>query len=53
MHNYKYLHPLISFISKNLYFTYIQLIMYIIIIMKYIHHLMNESKLLIFIYNSD
>jgi len=37
-------------ISKNLHFKYIQLMMYMIFIIDHIHHLMNESKMLIFAY---
>jgi len=45
-------HP-VTIISKNLHFRFIQLMMYIVFIIDQIHHLMNESKILIFAYNSD
>jgi len=47
------IHPMVTIISKNPHFTFIQLMMYIVFIINYIHHLMNESKMLIFVYNSD
>lgn len=41
------------YISKNLYFRFIQLIIYIVFIIDHIYNLVNECKMLIFIYNSD
>jgi len=43
------IHPPIIIISKKLHFSSIQLMMYMIFIIDYIHHLMNESKILIFV----
>jgi len=48
-----FIHPPLTIISKNLYFRFIQLMMYIILILVQIDHLMNEYKMLIFAYNSD
>jgi len=45
-------HPVTN-INKNLYFTSIQLMMYIVFIIDNIHDLMNESKMLNFTYISD
>jgi hypothetical protein len=50
---WKKLHPKVTNISKTLHFRFIQLITYMIFIIDHIHHLMNESKILIFAYNSD
>jgi len=47
------IHPPVTIIHKNLLFRFIQLMMYMVFIIDHIHHLMNESKLLIFAYNSD
>jgi len=50
----KKLHPPVTIISKNLYFRFIQLMMYMIFIIDHIHHSTNESnKMLIFAYNND
>jgi len=49
----KILHSSVTIISKNQYFIFIQLMMYVVFIINHIHHLMNESKMLIFAYNSD
>jgi len=51
-HVYLLIYALVTIIDKNLYFRFIQLIMYIIFIIDHIHHLINESKILIFNYNS-
>jgi hypothetical protein len=45
-------HP-VTIISKNQHFRFIQLMMYMDFIIDHIHHLMNESKMFIFAYNSD
>jgi len=49
----KLLDPPVTIISKNLHLKFIQLMMYMIFIIDHIHHLMNESKILIFAYNND
>jgi hypothetical protein len=46
-------HSPVTIISKNLHFTFIQLMMYMVFIIDHIHHLMNESKMLTFAYISD
>jgi uncharacterized membrane protein YkgB len=46
-------HPPVTIISKILHFRFIQLMMYIVFIIDHIHHLMNESKIQSFAYNSD
>jgi len=51
--NIYYIHPLVTIISKNLRFRFIQLMMYMIFIIYHIHYLINESKMLIFVYNID
>jgi len=50
---YLKLRPPITIINKTLHFTFIQLMMYVIIILDHIHHSINKSKMLIFVYNSD
>ena len=45
--------PPVTIISQNLNFRFIQLMMYMVFIIDHIHHLMNESKMLIFAYNRD
>jgi len=40
-------------ISKILHFRFIQLTMYMVFIIDHIYHLMNESKIQTFAYNSD
>jgi hypothetical protein len=50
---YNVIHPPVTIISKNLHFTFIQLMMYIVFIIDYIQHLMNESKMLTFAYICD
>jgi len=40
-------------INKNLYSKFFRLMMYTVLIIDYIFHLINESKMLIFVYNSD
>jgi hypothetical protein len=47
------LHTPVTITSKTLYFRFIRLMMYIIFIIDHIHHLMNESKIQSFVYNSD
>jgi len=49
---FKGVYLLVIIISKNLYFIFIQLMMYMVFIIDHIHHLINESKILIFAYNS-
>jgi len=39
----------VTIINKNLYFRFTQLMMYMIFIIDHIHHLINKSKILIFI----
>jgi len=46
------MYPPVTIISKKLYFEFIQLIIYVVFIIDHIHHLMNESKILIFVYNN-
>jgi len=48
-----HIHPPVTIISKNLHFRFIQLMMYMVFIINHAHHLMNESNMLIFAYNSD
>jgi hypothetical protein len=47
------MHPLVTIISKTFHFRFIQLMMYIVFIIDHIYHLMNESKMYSFAYNSD
>jgi len=47
------IHSLVTIISKTLYFRFIQLMMHMIFIIDHIYHLMNESKMQSFAYNSD
>jgi len=49
----KLIHPPVTNISKYLHFAFIQLMMYIVFIIDYIRHLINESKMLTFAYISD
>jgi len=49
----KIVHLPVTIISKKLHFIFIQLTMYVVFIIGHIHYLMNESKMLIFAYNSD
>jgi hypothetical protein len=44
---------MVTGISKNLHFRFIELMMYMVFIIDHIHHLINEFKILIFAYNSD
>jgi len=48
-----HIHPLVTIISKTFHFRFIQLRMYMVFIIDYIHHLINESKMQSFAYNSD
>jgi len=44
---------MVIIINKNPHFRIIQLMMYMIFIIDYKYHLMNEPKMLVFVYNSD
>jgi len=46
------IHPPVIITNKNLHFRFIQLIMYMVLIIDHIYHLMNESKMF-FSYNND
>jgi len=48
-----HVHPPVTVISKTLYFRFIHLMMYMVFIIDHIHHLINESKIQSFAYNSD
>ena len=49
----KHVHPPVTIISKNLYFAFSQVMICIVFIIDHIRHLINESKMLTFAYNSD
>jgi hypothetical protein len=49
----KHLHHPGTIRNKNLHVIFIQLMMYMVFVIDHIHHLMNESKMLIFAYNSN
>jgi len=49
----KFYTPSGHYYKQNLHFRFIQLMMYMVFIIHYIYHLMNETKILIFAYNCD